>query len=155
MAEGKEWILFFDEADALFGKRTGIKDSHDRYANQEVSYLLQRVEDYPGLVVLSTNQKLNIDDAFARRFQSSIKFPMPNAAQRKRLWLSAFSDKVSFEDALNWDEVSRRYELSGGSIMNVVQFASVKAMSRGENVIRLDDILLGIRREFAKEGKVV
>lgn len=155
MAEGKEWILFFDEADALFGKRTGIKDSHDRYANQEVSYLLQRVEDYPGLVVLSTNQKLNIDDAFARRFQSSIKFPMPNAAQRKRLWLSAFSDKVSFEDALNWDEVSRRYELSGGSIMNVVQFASVKAMSRGENVIRLDDIVLGIRREFAKEGKVV
>ena len=155
IAEGKEWILFFDEADALFGKRTGIKDSHDRYANQEVSYLLQRIEDYPGLVVLSTNQRINIDDAFARRFQSSIKFPMPNAEQRKRLWLSAFSDKTSFEEGLDWDDISCKYELTGGSIMNVVQFASVLSMSRGENVIRSKDILLGIRRELTKEGKVL
>jgi len=155
IAEGKEWILFFDEADALFGKRTGIKDSHDRYANQEVSYLLQRIEDYPGLVVLSTNQRLNIDDAFARRFQSAIKFPMPNPEQRKQLWLSAFSDKTSFEDIKALDDISRKYELTGGSIMNVVQFASVMAMSRGETVIRTEDILLGIRRELSKEGKVV
>ena len=155
MAEGKEWILFFDEADALFGKRTGIKDSHDRYANQEVSFLLQRVEDYPGLVVLSTNQKVNIDEAFARRFQAVIKFTMPNAAQRKQIWLSAFSEKTEFEEQVNWDEISRKYELAGGAIMNVVQYASIMAMSRGENLIRLEDILVGIRREFSKEGKVV
>lgn len=154
MAEGKEWILFFDEADSLFGKRTGIKDSHDRYANQEVSYLLQRVEDYPGLVILSTNQKVNIDDAFARRFQSVIKFTMPDAAQRKKLWLSAFSECTVFDSQLNWDDISRKYELSGGSIMNIVQYASVMAMSRGENLIRQEDVLVGIRREFSKEGKV-
>lgn len=74
-AEGKEWVLFFDEADALFGKRTGVKDSHDRYANQEVSYLLQRAEDFPGLVILATNAKQNIDAAFIRRFRTIVSFP--------------------------------------------------------------------------------
>jgi len=74
-AEGKDWILFFDEADALFGKRTSVKDSHDRYANQEISYLLQRVEDYPGLSILSTNLKGSIDSAFVRRFQAVVHFP--------------------------------------------------------------------------------
>ena len=78
-AEGKEWILFFDEADALFGKRTSVKDSHDKYSNQEVSYLLQRIEDYHGLIILTTNMKNNIDDAFIRRFNSVIYFPPPVA----------------------------------------------------------------------------
>jgi SpoVK/Ycf46/Vps4 family AAA+-type ATPase len=79
-AEGKEWILFFDEADALFGKRTGVKDAHDRYSNQEVSYLLQRIEDYNGLVILATNMKSNIDDAFTRRFNSVIDFSLPKSS---------------------------------------------------------------------------
>lgn len=155
MAEDKEWILFFDEADSLFGKRTGIKDSHDRYANQEVSYLLQRIEDYRGLVVLSTNQKVNIDEAFARRFQSVIKFPMPDAVQRKTIWTSAFSKCTSFEKAISWDELAEKYELTGGAIMNVVQYSSVMAMSRGETVIRLNDILKGIYREYHKEGRML
>jgi len=155
MAEDKEWILFFDEADALFGKRTGIKDSHDRYANQEVSYLLQRIEDYRGLVVLSTNQKLNIDEAFARRFQSVIKFPVPDAAQRKAIWVNSFSVCTTFEETVSWEEIAAKYELTGGAIMNVVQFASVMAMSRGETVIRREDILKGIRREYHKVGKMI
>ena len=154
LAEDKDWILFFDEADALFGKRTGIKDSHDRYANQEVSYLLQRIEEYRGLVVLSTNQKINIDDAFARRFQSVIRFPMPDAGRRKAIWTRSFSPRTEFEDAINWDTIARDYELTGGAIMNVVQYASVMAMSRGERIIRQADILQGIRREFQKEGKM-
>lgn len=154
LAEDKDWILFFDEADSLFGKRTGIKDSHDRYANQEVSYLLQRIEEYSGLVVLSTNQKINIDDAFARRFQSVIRFPMPDAAQRKSIWTRSFSSQTAFEDSISWDAISRDYELTGGAIMNVVQYASIMAMSRGERMIRQADILQGIRREYQKEGRM-
>ena len=89
-AENKEWILFFDEADALFGKRTDIRDAHDRYANQEVSYLLQRIEGYRGLVILATNQRGNMDDAFVRRFQSIIHFPMPRIEERHKIWSNAF-----------------------------------------------------------------
>ncbi|MBQ9712702.1 MAG: ATP-binding protein, partial [Bacteroidales bacterium] len=117
-------------------------------------YLLQRIEEYSGLVVVSTNQKINIDDAFSRRFQSVIRFPMPDAAQRKAIWTSSFSDKTEFEESISWDDIARDYELTGGSIMNVVQYASVLAMSRGESIIREEDILHGIRREYQKEGKM-
>lgn len=154
MAENKDWILFFDEADALFGKRTNVKDSHDRYANQEVAYLLQRIEDYRGLVVLSTNLKSNIDEAFARRFQSVIRFPMPDALQRERIWRETFSELCIFDDDVNLSAIAVKYELSGGSIVNVVQYCSVMAMSRGENRIRNCDLIEGIRREFQKEGKI-
>src|SRR5204863_2251929 len=85
-AEHKDWILFFDEADALFGKRTNVQSSHDKYANQEVSYLLQRVEDYAGLLILSSNFKNNLDDAFIRRFHEVVHFPLPDARQRLILW---------------------------------------------------------------------
>ena len=81
-AEHKDWILFFDEADALFGKRTEVRDAHDQYANQEVAYLLQRIESYAGLVILATNQRGNIDEAFLRRFQASVNFPMPRPEER-------------------------------------------------------------------------
>lgn len=154
-AEGKGWILFFDEADALFGKRTGLKDSHDRYANQEIAFLLQRVENFDGLVVLSTNMKSNLDDAFARRFQSIIRFKMPDPAQRAMLWRNTFSDKVTFESGLDLDTISAKYELSGGSILNVVQYCSLMALSRNSNLILLDDLLEGIRLEYKKEGKVI
>lgn len=155
LAEDKDWILFFDEADALFGKRTGLKDAHDRYANQEVAYLLQRVEDYRGLVVLSTNLKSNMDEAFSRRFQSVIRFSMPDAEQRERLWRNTFSPKCSFDKETDLKEIAKNHELAGGSILNVVQYASVLAMSRKENVIRNADILEGIKREFQKEGKIM
>jgi AAA+ superfamily predicted ATPase len=154
-AENKDWILFFDEADALFGKRTNIKDSHDRYANQEVSYLLQRVEDYNGLVVLSTNLKTNIDDAFARRFQSVIQFKIPNAEQREQLWKNSFSEKTVFDNDVNLVEISRKYEVTGGAILNVVRYCSLMAMSRNSNIILNADIINGIKKEFHKEGKTI
>jgi hypothetical protein len=99
-AENKQWILFFDEADALFGKRTNIRDAHDKYANQEVSYLLQRIEDYDGLVILATNMRNNIDEAFIRRFNSLLKFPMPDAEERKKIWQNIFPSNVQFREKL-------------------------------------------------------
>lgn len=154
VAEGKDWILFFDEADAMFGKRTGVKDSHDRYANQEVAYLLQRIENYDGLVILSTNQKTNIDDAFARRFQSAIRFSMPNAEERKKLWLATFSEKSYLEKSIDIADIANRYELAGGAILNVVQYCSLMTISRNDTCIKYDDLIEGIRREFVKEGRV-
>jgi hypothetical protein len=154
-AEHKNWILFFDEADALFGKRTQTSSSNDRYANQEVSYLLQRIEDFPGVVILATNFKANIDDAFSRRFQSMIHFCMPGPAQRLRLWQQGFHDNAQFEEQLDWDLISGKYEMSGGAIMNVVRYASLAALKRNSHIILLKDVLQGIRREFGKEGKMV
>ena len=155
IAEDKDWILFFDEADALFGKRTGLKDAHDRYANQEVAYLLQRIENYRGLVILSTNLKSNLDDAFARRFQSMIRFSLPHSQQRERLWRETFSKETQFDPSVDIKTISAKYELTGGSILNVVQYCSMLSMSRDERIIRNEDILEGIRREFMKEGKIM
>jgi AAA+ superfamily predicted ATPase len=155
VAQNKNWILFFDEADALFGKRTELKDSHDRYANQEVAYLLQRIEDYNGVVILSSNMKNNIDEAFARRFQSSIHFPVPRKEHRLELWLNTFSEKSLLEPIIDMKDVAARYELSGGSIMNVVRYASLKAISGNSNVITLRDIKEGISREYEKEGRTI
>ena len=154
-AEHKNWILFFDEADALFGKRTGISDAHDKYANQEIAYLLQRLEDYNGLVILSSNMRDNVDEAFGRRLQSIIHFPMPQTAERYNLWKQAFSDLSVLEDAIDLEIIAEKYELAGGSIINVVQYASLMALSRNENIIRLYDLLEGIKKEFRKEGKTV
>lgn len=154
-AENRGWILFFDEADALFGKRTGIKDSHDRYANQEVAFLLQRVEDYAGLVILSTNQKSNMDEAFSRRFQNVIQFRMPDPEYRERLWRDTFSEKCVLEKRIDLKEIASRFEISGGSIVNVVQYCSLQSMAAGTNVISNDSLMEGIKREFWKEGKIL
>ena len=154
-AEDKDWILFFDEADALFGKRTKVQDSHDRYANQEVSYLLQRVEEYRGLVVLATNFRSNLDEAFTRRFQSIINFPMPKPRQRIQLWEKGFSEKSKLEDTVNLKQISGKYEISGGAILNVIQYCSLQAIKRGSNVIMKKDLEMGIRRELDKEGRTI
>jgi hypothetical protein len=154
-AENKKWILFFDEADALFGKRTQVKDSHDRYANQEVSFLLQRVEDYNGLVILATNLKSNIDEAFARRFQSIIDFPMPKPKERVLIWEKTFSKKTNFADDVDLHRISAEYEISGGSITNVVRYCSMLAMGRENKLIYQADILQGVQREFLKEGRTI
>lgn len=155
MAEHKNWILFFDEADALFGKRTGVSDSHDRYANQEVSYLLQRVEDFNGVVILCTNLKSNIDDAFTRRFQSVIYFPMPAEEQRYKLWENAFPKKATREARMDVRQLAAKYELTGGTIMNVIRYSSLMALSRNEKEIKQTDIEQGIKKELMKEGKLV
>lgn len=152
-AENKEWILFFDEADALFGKRTSVSDAHDRYANQEVAYLLQRIEDYNGLVILATNLKSNLDDAFTRRFQSIIQFPVPDARERTVLWQKSFSPVAELELDIHLDEIGRNYNLTGGSIINVVQYSSLMALKKGGRKIFLEDITEGINREYQKQGR--
>ena len=152
-AEHKGWILFFDEADALFGKRTETRDAHDRYANQEVAYLLQRVETFDGIVILASNQRENLDSAFARRFESIIYFPMPRAEERLRLWRQGFSPQATLEAAIDLESLAAQYELCGGAIMNIVRYASLQALERGGNRITLDLLARGIRREQAKEGK--
>lgn len=154
-AENKNWILFFDEADALFGKRTQTSSSNDRHANQEVSYLLQRVEDFPGVVILATNLKANLDDAFSRRFQSMIYFPMPGPEQRRRLWKQAFSTHTELEEGFNLDDIANKHEMAGGAIINVTRYSSMKALKRGDNKILKKDVIEGIRKEFGKDGKIV
>lgn len=155
MAENKNWILFFDEADSLFGKRTATKDSKDRYANQEISFLLQRIEDFPGVVILATNLKSNIDDAFARRFQSMIYFPIPTPDMRAELWMKAFGKDFQLAPSVNIKEISKDYELSGGAITNVLRYCGLRAISRQDNLIGKEDIYAGIRKELIKEGKTI
>jgi hypothetical protein len=154
-AEASDWILFFDEADALFGKRTQTASANDRYANQEVAYLLQRVEDFPGVVILASNLKGNIDDAFARRFQSMIYFPVPGPEERLRLWTGAFSDRSRLEPAIDLARVADEFEVTGGAIVNVLRSASLMALRRASQTVRLQDITEGIRRELRKDGKVI
>ena len=154
-AEHKDWILFFDEADALFGKRTQTKGANDRYANQEVAYLLQRIEDFSGLVILATNIQANIDEAFSRRFQSMIHFPKPGIKQRKLLWESLFEDAFELEPTINTDELADKYELSGGEMINILRYCALKAAGRNEMRIELNDIIRGIRREYSKSNKTL
>jgi SpoVK/Ycf46/Vps4 family AAA+-type ATPase len=152
-AETKNWILFFDEADALFGKRTGVRDAHDKYANQEVSYLLQRVEDFDGLVILATNMKNNIDDAFIRRFNSIIRFPLPDETDRILIWRKSFPPHIAFNNNIDVPDVVKKFELTGGNIINVIHYSCLKSLEQQSNEIFLDHVMNGIRREMHKEGK--
>lgn len=152
-AQHSDWILFFDEADALFGSRTKVSNSHDRYANQEVSYLLQRIEDYNGIVILATNMKGNIDDAFMRRFNSVVNFPFPKTEERKQLWKKAFPDKLRFADEVDLRKISDKYEISGSNITNVVAWCALMALEKGDNEVTEIMLREGIARELAKEGR--
>jgi len=152
-AESKNWILFFDEADALFGKRTNVQSSHDKYANQEVSYLLQRVEDYNGLLILASNFKNNLDDAFIRRFQSVIHFPQPNPAERLRLWKQAMPSSVELDKNINLRELADQYELTGASIQNAAYYATLQTFSRKERILQQSDLVEGVKKEFLKEER--
>jgi hypothetical protein len=154
-AERNDWVLFFDEADALFGKRTQTSSAHDRYANQEVAYLLQRVEDFSGVVVLASNLKGNIDEAFARRFQSMIYFPVPGPEERARLWNGAFSCQSRLDPAVDLARIAEEFEISGGAIVNVLRSSSLATLRSGRDLIGAEDIRHGIRREFRKDGKVI
>lgn len=154
-AKHKNWILFFDEADALFAKLNQTSSSNDRYANQEVLYLMQCIEDFPGVVIMAANLKANLDEAFSRRFQSMIHFPIPNALQRKKLWEKAFEENIILESDVNLDEIAQKFELAGGAIINVLRYVSLIAIKRGDNKVTNKDIISSIRREFGKEGKIV
>jgi hypothetical protein len=153
LAEQRGWILFFDEADALFGQRTRVDSSHDRYANQEVSYLLQRIEDFPGVVILSSNLRTNIDEAFIRRFQSVIAFPLPGGAERLRLWAEGLPTALAHDPELHLEVLADKYEIAGGTIVNVIRYAVLKSLVRGDGQLLAEDVHAGLRRELIKEGR--
>lgn len=154
-AENKNWVLFFDEADALFGKRTDIRDAHDKYANQEVAYLLQRIESYNGLVILATNQRGNIDEAFVRRFQTIIHFPMPRPEERYEIWKKTFPPQISIASDIDWRQIAARYELTGANILNVTHYCAVEILADRSLSLDMKRLEAAILREFIKEGKVV
>lgn len=152
-AQNKNWILFFDEADALFGKRTQTSSSNDRHANQEVAYLLQRIEDCPNMVILASNLKSNIDEAFMRRFQSVVYFPMPGVDQRLLLWKGLCQNENRIDADVNLQYLAEEYELSGGSLINAVQFAVLLAVYGKRNKITQNDLIAGLQKELRKVGK--
>lgn len=130
MAENKKWILFFDEADALFGKRNQANSANDQFANQNVAYLLQRIENFNGVVILASNLKDNLDEAFFRRFESMVYFSLPEAEERLQLWQKSFSDVAQLEAKIDLVELARKYPLSGANIINVIRYASMQSILR-------------------------
>jgi len=156
-AEHQNWILFFDEADSLFGQRTQTKSSNDRYSNQEVSYLLQRIEDFNGVIILATNLKENIDEAFTRRFQSVINFPIPDENQRYLLWKKILGTSMPMSDDIDLHQIAADYRFAGGSIINVVRFGALRAVQRknGSAELNSSDLQEGLRRELKKQGKTI
>ncbi|HEX2534469.1 MAG TPA: ATP-binding protein, partial [Chitinophagaceae bacterium] len=154
VAAHKNWILFFDEADALFGKRTNVQSAHDRFANQEISYLLQKVEEHPGLIILASNFKNNMDTAFVRRFQSVVHFPLPNERERLQLWQQMLPSSIEVEQVINFRMLARNYELSGASILNVIHGAGIRALAE-KRAITESDLVAGIQSEYLKNGKSV
>ena len=152
-AESSNAILFFDEADALFGKRTKISDAHDRYANIETSYLLQRMEAYEGMVILATNLRENMDEAFTRRIRFIVEFPFPNATHRKLIWQTHFPREAPVGADLDYEWLAQQFQITGGNIKNVVLNAAFFAAADG-GVIGMAHVLRGARREFEKIGKL-
>ena len=146
-------ILFFDEADALFGKRSEVKDAHDRYANIEIDYLLQKMEDHEGIVILATNLSKNIDEAFLRRLHFSLEFPFPDENQRLLIWKKIFPPETPIEADIEFSFLAERFSLSGGNIKNVAMTAAFYA-AEDESAVRMPHIILALKRELQKMGKL-
>jgi SpoVK/Ycf46/Vps4 family AAA+-type ATPase len=153
-AERSNAILFFDEADALFGKRSEVKDAHDRYANIETAYLLQRMEEYSGIVILATNLKMNLDEAFVRRLHFVVDFPMPDEPFRKRIWEGAVPPEAPLGNDIDWDFLARQFKVSGGNIKNAVVAGAFLAAGEGQP-IGMSHLVRGMRREYQKLGRMV
>lgn len=151
-AERSNAVLLFDEADALFGKRTQVKDAHDRHANVEVAYLLQRMEEFKGLAVLTTNIKQNLDPAFLRRLRFVVEFPMPAASERERIWRTSFPEVAPLSDHVDVGVLARKLKLSGGSIQQIAIHAAFAAASAGEPTISSEHVLAATRHELVKVG---
>ena len=152
-AQTSNAILFFDEADCLFGKRSEVRDSHDRYANIEVSYLLQRMEEYQGIVILATNLRGNLDDAFIRRMHFSVEFPFPNQKDRRRIWEKIWPEDTPCSPDLNLDLMAERFEIAGGNIRNIALAAAFLAANDG-GAIDMNHLFWATRREYQKMGRV-
>ncbi len=145
-------ILFFDEADALFGKRSEVKDAHDRYANIEINYLLQKVEEHEGAIILATNLSKNIDEAFLRRMQFTIEFPFPEVEQREGIWKKIFPTSAPVSKDLDFGFLSDRLKLPGGNIKNIALTAAFYA-AEGDDEINMRYIIMAAKREYLKMGK--
>ena len=156
-AEMSQSLLFFDEADALFGKRTEVKDAHDRYANMEVNYLLQRIEQFKGLVVLATNFQKNLDDAFLRRLQYVIEFPYPDHEAREEIWKRHFPGNAPCDTDLDFAFLASQFKLAGGSIRNVVVEAAFLAAEEGgaDVKIAMRHVIEALKHEHQKQGKLL
>lgn len=152
-ADGSNAILFFDEADALFGKRSEVSDSHDRYANIEVAYLLQRMEAYPGAVILATNFKRNIDDAFIRRLDFVVDFPFPEAEDRKRIWRLVVPPEAPVAEDVDLDFLATQFKLSGGAIRNCSLAAAFQAAD-GDGPISMHHLVRAVAQEYGKQGRL-
>jgi len=147
-------ILFFDEADALFGKRTQVSDAHDRYANIEVSYLLQRIEEHQGVVILASNLRGNIDEAFVRRLHAVVEFPLPDVADRRRIWERIWPDATPRAADLDLDFLASQVQVAGGSIRNIALAGAFLAAADG-GVVTMTHLLRATQREYQKIGKVL
>jgi len=152
-AETCNGILFFDEADALFGKRSEVSDAHDRYANIETSYLLQRMEEYEGIVILATNFRKNMDEAFTRRIRYIVEFPFPGEESRERIWEAHFPVEAPRSESIDYKFLARRFPVTGGNIKNIVLDAAFVAAQNG-GIIGMDHLMQGVRKEYEKIGKL-
>ncbi|WP_422104866.1 ATP-binding protein [Winogradskyella sp.] len=152
-AENKNWILFFDEADALFGKRSNTRNAQDRYANQSVSYLLQRIEYFNGVVILASNYKNNIDQAFIRRFNAIINFIKPDSEERLQLWEMALPKTLKAEQE-TLRLISNTYELTGAQINNSMAYCCLQLAEQKRQKLEFQDLLSAIKIEFLKEEKI-
>jgi AAA+ superfamily predicted ATPase len=152
-AESSNAILFFDEADALFGKRTKVSDAHDRYANIETSYLLQKMESYAGVAILATNFQENIDEAFARRIRFLVDFPFPDAERRQQIWRTHFPAEAPTSREIDYTWLGQQLQITGGNIKNIALNAAFLAAEDGGE-IAMDHVLRGAKREFEKIGKL-
>lgn len=147
-------ILFFDEADALLGKRSDVKDAHDRYANTETAYLLQKMEEYPGITILATNLRQNMDAAFTRRMRFIVDFPFPDEADRLRIWQSVWPAEVPIGADVDLPLLARQFRLAGGSIRNVAVAAAFLAAEQGR-AVSMRHLMLATKRELQKLGRLV
>lgn len=146
-------VLFFDEADALFGKRSEVKDSHDRYANIEIGFLLQRMEEYEGVVILATNMKKNMDEAFVRRMHFTVDFPFPDENSRLRIWQHIFPGETPLAKGIDFEYFSKSFNISGGNIKNIALAAAFYAADDGM-AVTMEHMVQGCKREFQKMGKL-
>jgi SpoVK/Ycf46/Vps4 family AAA+-type ATPase len=151
-AETSNSILFFDEADALFGKRSEVKDSHDRYANIETAYLLQKMEEHEGIVILASNFRKNMDDAFLRRLRFTVEFPLPDEKSREEIWRKTFPEETPIAKDVNFAFLSK-FKLSGGNIKNIVLAASFLA-AEDSMAVEMEHLIKATKREYVKIGKL-
>jgi SpoVK/Ycf46/Vps4 family AAA+-type ATPase len=152
-AEASNAILFFDEADALFGKRSEVKDARDRYANIEVAYLLQKMEEYDGVAILATNLHNNMDEAFARRLHHTVQFRQPDARMREQIWRKVFPAQTPLAPELDFVFLARQFEITGGNIRNAALSAAFLAADDGQPVT-MAMIVTAVARELQKMGKI-